>query len=213
MEHRVLIGACGWEHAGWQGAFYPDDLPADWRLGYYANLHPVVLAPADAWLAPGTAARARAEAGDGLLFLAEVPQACLTHAVAGDGAALEAWLAGVTALGEYAAGLVLPSGAPRLPSALLQRLDQVAPLAIEDDLPGAEGFARVWHGPPESPQLDRGRLALARIASPAPPPRDLRAILEALLAAAGERRAVLLVDGEPPDPRALETAGVILDLL
>ncbi len=36
-SHKVLIGARGCLHPDWVGAFYPDDLPADWRLAYYAN--------------------------------------------------------------------------------------------------------------------------------------------------------------------------------
>ncbi len=35
--------AVGWDHPAWQGSFYPDDLPADWRLTYYANEVPGVL--------------------------------------------------------------------------------------------------------------------------------------------------------------------------
>lgn len=31
------VGAHGWDHADWVGAFYPDDLPAEWRLGYYSH--------------------------------------------------------------------------------------------------------------------------------------------------------------------------------
>jgi hypothetical protein len=43
------IGARGWDHAGWMGGFYPDDLPHDWRLGYYANEFSLVLVPAEQW--------------------------------------------------------------------------------------------------------------------------------------------------------------------
>jgi uncharacterized protein YecE (DUF72 family) len=40
-EHVVLIGACGWQHNDWTGEFYPDDLPEEWRLGYYAHEYQV----------------------------------------------------------------------------------------------------------------------------------------------------------------------------
>lgn len=34
-------------HVDWQEAFYPHDLPEDWRLAYYANAWSCVLVPAD----------------------------------------------------------------------------------------------------------------------------------------------------------------------
>jgi hypothetical protein len=51
MEHRIRIGSLGWDHKDWQGQFYPDDLPADWRLSYYANEFSVVLVPFSVWTA------------------------------------------------------------------------------------------------------------------------------------------------------------------
>ena len=48
--YELLIGARGWEHAAWQGSFYPDDLPEDWRLSYYANEFQTVLVPESDWI-------------------------------------------------------------------------------------------------------------------------------------------------------------------
>jgi len=45
------MGSFGWDHKDWQGPFYPDDLPADWRLSYYANEFSVVLVPFSVWTA------------------------------------------------------------------------------------------------------------------------------------------------------------------
>lgn len=50
-EHLEL-GARGWRHASWCGSYYPDDLPEDWQLSYYANEFRVVLVPADYWQWP-----------------------------------------------------------------------------------------------------------------------------------------------------------------
>jgi len=36
-SHKLLIGARGYQHADWMTSFYPEDLPEDWRLAYYAN--------------------------------------------------------------------------------------------------------------------------------------------------------------------------------
>jgi len=34
---EVLIGAASWEEDEWLASFYPEDLPAEWRMAYYAN--------------------------------------------------------------------------------------------------------------------------------------------------------------------------------
>ncbi|HCA26950.1 MAG TPA: hypothetical protein DEP05_04805 [Betaproteobacteria bacterium] len=33
--YRYYLGCRGWEDAPWEAAFYPADLPPDWRLSYY----------------------------------------------------------------------------------------------------------------------------------------------------------------------------------
>lgn len=48
-EDSIRVGTCGWDHAHWQGAFYPGDLPDDWRLSYYANEFLTVLVAEDEW--------------------------------------------------------------------------------------------------------------------------------------------------------------------
>ena len=49
-DYRILIGAAGWQHPEWvNDAFYPDDLPEDWYLSFYANEFPVVLVPEAQW--------------------------------------------------------------------------------------------------------------------------------------------------------------------
>ena len=47
----VHLFARGWEHAFWSGGFYPEDLPDEWRLTYYANEFGGVLVPAERWQA------------------------------------------------------------------------------------------------------------------------------------------------------------------
>jgi uncharacterized protein YecE (DUF72 family) len=50
-DKTIRVGACDWDHPHWQGSFYPDDLPSDWRLSYYANEFSVVLVPQLKWRA------------------------------------------------------------------------------------------------------------------------------------------------------------------
>lgn len=50
-DKTIRVGACDWQHTRWQGVFYPDDLPEDWRLSYYANEFSCVLVPENRWRA------------------------------------------------------------------------------------------------------------------------------------------------------------------
>ena len=47
----IRVGACGWDLPHWENSFYPDDLPRDWRLSYYANEFSAVFVPAHVWQA------------------------------------------------------------------------------------------------------------------------------------------------------------------
>lgn len=51
----VLVGAVGWLHPAWEGGFYPDDLPAEWRLPYYNTQFQAVYLPASLWQAASPA--------------------------------------------------------------------------------------------------------------------------------------------------------------
>ena len=46
----ILLMSRGWDHDGWENEFYPDDLPQDWRLSYYANEFHGVVVPETDWL-------------------------------------------------------------------------------------------------------------------------------------------------------------------
>ncbi len=45
------MGAVGWEHPHWAGPFYPEDLPAEWRLAFYNQHFDCVLVPESRWIA------------------------------------------------------------------------------------------------------------------------------------------------------------------
>jgi len=49
MARFGYVAARDWDHAAWSGGFYPEDLPAEWRLTFYANEFPAVIVPAAAW--------------------------------------------------------------------------------------------------------------------------------------------------------------------
>jgi hypothetical protein len=50
---ELLLGAVGLERPAWSGAYYPADLPADWRPGYYANDCDCVLLTPEDWAPAG----------------------------------------------------------------------------------------------------------------------------------------------------------------
>lgn len=49
-ERPLRFGTFGWRRPEWQSAYYPDDLPEDWQLGYYANELNAVLLTAAGWV-------------------------------------------------------------------------------------------------------------------------------------------------------------------
>lgn len=55
MSSSVRIGAVDWRHPAWIGAFYPDDMPEEWRLTYYSSQYNCVFLPSRDWRAGGPA--------------------------------------------------------------------------------------------------------------------------------------------------------------
>ena len=47
---NLQIGTFGWRFDAWRGGFYPEDMPEEWMLDYYANNYHVVLVPESEWL-------------------------------------------------------------------------------------------------------------------------------------------------------------------
>lgn len=46
---NLIIGTYGWNYPEWQDQFYPEDLPSEWFLDYYANFSRLVLVPENEW--------------------------------------------------------------------------------------------------------------------------------------------------------------------
>jgi uncharacterized protein YecE (DUF72 family) len=46
----LTLAAYGWSPMDWGKAFYPDDLPKDWRISYYGNEFKTVLLTAQDWM-------------------------------------------------------------------------------------------------------------------------------------------------------------------
>jgi len=224
-EHFLTIGACGWDYPQWNDDFYPDDLPDEWRLGFYGNEFPVVLIPAQAWQQGVAAVRAWLdETHDAPDFICEWPA---SETRVGE---YEQVLEMISLLRTRVLAIVVPLDEPADGRLLryLQQLEQLAPLALDvsaqaDPQSMADAVqahlrkpvSMVWHGEPQTQALlARGELAIARINQTQEQPRTMRAIIEALLGCAqGKARLLLLIDGQPPSLRQLRAAGVIQDLL
>lgn len=231
MPHpRMVFGARGWAHPGWVSAFYPEDLPEDWRLSYYANAHRVVLVPADL-LRPGAADIAPwgedVDAGFRFLFEYVVGTTVARHA-----AQIQAFLARIMPLATHCAGVYVRRTDPARPwdldalDGVLSVLAPVYPLSVEagrmacaqgtplDDVLVRHGAGVCWHGPPAPAGPVRGGLALTVLDAPVANLRVLRTIVETGLAAGSDTRAsVLIVSGSLPDRQTLEHAATLCELL
>ena len=49
MKRLALLGVAGWERPAWSEAFYPSDMPQEWRLSYYNTQFSCVFLAASVW--------------------------------------------------------------------------------------------------------------------------------------------------------------------
>lgn len=54
-DRPVRLGVAGWEWPAWSEAFYPEDMPEDWRLTYYNTQFACVFLEAARWQRLGQA--------------------------------------------------------------------------------------------------------------------------------------------------------------
>jgi hypothetical protein len=219
-DYPMLIGACGWTHEAWAGSYYPDDLPSDWRLGFYANEFPVVLVTRNEWERADADPQQWCEDSDSsLLFVSEV--------TADDPSDAEMQIRQIRLLGERCTGILwrttLHNDAPAL-NVLLNGAGPALPVCVDfgEALPdeAVRSLLRkrqtgwCWHGNDDSTGLQIGPLSIARVASDDADLRQLRRLVETCLAAVHDDRwVILLFDGNPPEVERIQKAGVIMGLL
>lgn len=224
-DAAVLIGACGWQYPQWDTSYYPEGLPEEWRLAYYGNEYPVVLVPTAYW------AQGVDVVDNWLQETDERPCFICEWTWDGESSRRGEWRAGIDALGERVKGILVTLQAMPDAAQLAEIRDLAERKAVCLDWPAAQGeqirdvmvqigladkLSVCWHGDDEDESaavLENGCLPLARVASEGQTPRSLRRLLETLLNKAGERQAVLLFDGDPPDLEIVDQAEVILNLL
>jgi uncharacterized protein YecE (DUF72 family) len=206
LEQAILVGTRGWDHDDWSGGFYPDDLPAGWRLTYYANWLRAVLVPGETWDGADVEVLRQwaADCDEAFRFVLELPHelsapqrtATIPHLLLDFFKTLEPIRAYTAAMLLRVADDVRPNG--RWLESMLHALGEHVPVCV--DLPPAwhtpENLATLarhaaslcWHAGAESVPRTGGRLlvAIAREAQP----RAQRAVLERLAAWSGPAAAL-----------------------
>jgi hypothetical protein len=219
-DYPLLIGACGWSHSGWLADYYPQDLPIDWCLSYYANEFPVVLVTSQEWHLPDTDATQWCEATDpSFRFVVEITANTLEE--------LQAQLDKMNGFGERCAGILLHTDLSTEVTAINALLNTIIndwPICLDfgDDrldetvleLLRERQIGWCWHGDGPADGLTQGSLAVTRIRSKEAKPRQIRHWVETALAGSAEQRqSILLFEGEPPNIAVMRQAQIILDLL
>ena len=219
-DYPLLIGACGWSHSGWLADFYPQELPVDWRLSYYANEFPVVLVTAQDWDLPEAAASQWCEDTDASFrFVIEI--------TANTAEELQPQLERIVGFGDRCAGILLATSLYAETITLNELLELINhldllcldfgvdnPDATVKQLLGQRQIGWCWHGDGSAEGLSEGSLAVTRIHSKDANPRQIRHWVETALASSTQQRqAILLFEGEPPDIAMMRQAQIILDLL
>ena len=228
--HRVLMGACGWNHQAWLDDFYSDDLPEDWRLGYYSNEFPMIYVPAGDWLDGIDSDKEglsewTEDVADSFRFILEISADILENEQRFD-AALEK----AKELEDFCLGLVLQLNPSICSDSVLfqQRIDKAVAISavcvdgqgniLSDELQKIlknKNISEVWDGKSsETESCVRGSLAITHISSDELDIATLRRVVEHCLSASNEEcTSVLCLDGNPPSLELLRNADVILNLL
>lgn len=101
-QSDVLMGAYGWLHLGWQNNFYPNDLPQDWQLAYYANEFSMIVIREQEWAQIEDIAALREDCPADFRFVVELPTALNQDVLA-------VYIDRVQQLGEQCAGVIIPA--------------------------------------------------------------------------------------------------------
>jgi len=223
--HRVLMGACGWNHEAWLDNFYSEDLPEDWRLGFYSNEFPVVYVAAEQWLGSENLSEWSEDVAESFRFILEISAEVLE-----DQQRFSCAIEKAKILNEFCLGLVFQlnqnicndtnSFADRLKLAQAQapvcvNTNNIALTKEFAEILAKYNVAEVWNGQSESTEYtQRGSLAISHISADKLDMKSLRKIIEHCLAVSNEDCvSVLCLDGNPPSLELLRQADIILNLL
>ncbi len=124
MAAMIDVGTWGWDRVDWTADCYPQDLPADWKLSYYATRFETVLVPPvqQHELNAALVRQWHQEAGERFEFCVQCPEQVLRGGRAG----LAQWLENWSCLGENLIGLIIDAGSPPGAGALVQQVSWLA---------------------------------------------------------------------------------------
>lgn len=129
-----MVGTVGWDHDEWVGEYYPEDLPQDWRFGYYSNDYRSVLVPEDHW-PMGDLSLVQEwleDSGEEFRFVLQLPSPLLVNI---DTALFDNFLYQIGELSDRAAGLLLSMKRLDIDlaalSSILNIVSQHAPVCVE----------------------------------------------------------------------------------
>jgi hypothetical protein len=206
MPRQLLIAARGWDHDGWAGSLYPEDLPSEWRLSYYANEFRAVLIPFGSWVAVSaeSALHWRNEIHANFRFFLELPAGTAPVKELSRfrrlGGIVAVSLASPTTIEPDKPSMSLTTGAPNS--------GREFRAGIQEERVSVDALA-FW----TPRQAIKDRVTAARL-EPAPTLRALRHQITSFLSHAADcTLAVMILDGEPPDLTTLRQAQQIGELL
>lgn len=211
----IRVMARGWDHEDWvaQG-FYPDDLPEDWRLPYYANEFRAVLVPAALWRV--------ADAETVQAWLDDVPEEFQFFLELADVSKdIKPALSLAQTLKGHLGGFLLQSDTggddwQRLVKPLLKLLLKQGPLGVllPPGVSGSEAINSCRRLDPDALSEGEDTLCYAWVAGDMTyTPRQWREKMERLRDEANGHGAVLVFDGDPPDVEAMRVVSAIVDML
>lgn len=185
-KDKVLIGARGWLHPGWQHNFYPDDLPQDWQLAYYANEFSMVVIREQEWMQIEDITALQQEGAEDFRFLVEWPELAATEN-------LSVLVDRIGQLGSQCAGVIISAQQASQFGRWHSLLADTIPCYFEGTL-----------------KNETSRLIKLPSGTSL---KELRTLLESALRLPDSPPVWLIVDGEPPDIELLRNAETLLGLL
>jgi hypothetical protein len=224
QTHRILIGAQGWQHEAWQDSFYPEELPSEWRLGFYNNEFPLVVVTDRERENEEELVEQIAESREDMLALlivnadpASDPQsdpaissACrlLTQVPHEKGLVLQVDPALGDDPADWLTQLLAVTGELPVCIDASATLDDRWRAALTE-----KGIGWCWNEHNDQQGLAVGPLSVMRVAGDMSP-KQIRERIEAALAINDEEHnAVLLFAGEPPDIEAMRQAKTMEELM
>jgi hypothetical protein len=207
MDDYLMVGTVGLDVDAWQGSFYDQDLPTDWRIAHYSTLLRSVVLPEHEWhkaMAENWAAEVdedfRFVVCSGMAGAAELLDVPASMAERVAGCIIE--IQSLPLTGEDRS--ILARLADHMPVCLDQPADGKASAEL-DALCRQLGASRVWYPSVRETPLASGRLLVALVDDATLP--QLRSIISVLEGWMAETRTAGLfhVAGEDAPRRALQT--------